>query len=427
MPPSNPGRRQAARPLPFLFALALALGPVAACAQDASDAPAGQPGSWKLSGFGTLGLTHANLRQADYTTSVLKNSGAGASHPWTLDVDTRFGAQLDFRLDRRWSAVLQVVSEQRLDNTYRPQVEWANIKYQLTPELALRVGRIALPMFLTADYRKVGYAYPWVHPPVEGYGALPISSSDGVDATLHWELGGVRNVAQVIYGHEQVDVPPPLYAYGRGLMAMSNTSDWGDLSVRVNLMRAEITTNAGGTLFDALKAFGAPGQALAQRYALDHKQADIVNIGLNYDPGQWFVMAEAGRTRTRSLLGTTRNAYVSGGWRWGSLTPYATWARVRAAGAASENGLPLDGLPPAVAAQVAALNGGLATLLASATQQTSASAGVRWDLHTNMALKLQYDRVKPVAGSRGTLINPTPAFHSDRAFNVASVALDFVY
>ena len=76
-----------------------------------------------------------------------------------------------------------LISEQRLDNTYRPRVEWANLKYQVTPELALRVGRIALPMFLTADYRKVGYAYPWVRPPVEGYGSLPISSSDGVDAT----------------------------------------------------------------------------------------------------------------------------------------------------------------------------------------------------------------------------------------------------
>ena len=420
---SIPGRQAAC---PLLLMLALALGPAAAHARDV-DAESGKPGSWSVSGFGTLGLTHASLRQADYTTSVLKKSGAGASHPWSVDVDSRFGAQLDLTLARRWSAVVQVVSEQRLDNTYRPQVEWANIKYQLTPELALRVGRIALPMFLTADYRKVGYAYPWVRPPVEGYGALPISSSDGIDATLHWGIGRVHNVTQAVYGHEDVDVAAPLYAYGRGLAALSNTSAWGDLSVRINMMRAEITTNAGSQLFDAQTAFGAPGQALARRYAIDHKEADMLNIGMSYDPGRWFVMAEAGRTRTRSLLGTTHNAYISGGWRWRALTPYATWSRVRAAGSTAENGLPLDGLPPALAAQVAAVNGGLNNLLATATQQTSAAAGVRWDLRTGMALKLQYDRVKPIDGSRGTLINPTPAFRSDRAFHVASVALDFVY
>jgi hypothetical protein len=399
----------------------------AAHAQDELDSLSDRPHGWSVSGFGTLGVTHANQRQADYTTSVLRKTGAGASHPWSADVDSRLGVQLDVNLDRRWSAVLQVVSEQRHDNSYRPRVEWANVKYQLTPDLALRVGRIALPMFLTADYRKVGYAYPWVRPPVEGYGSLPISTSDGIDATLHWDLGRVRNVSQAIYGHDDIDVAPPLYAYGRGLVGISNTSDWGKLSVRVSMIRAEVTTNTGSRLFDALNAFGAPGQALTRRYAIDHKQASMINIGVDYDPGEWFVMAEAGRTRMRSLLGTTRNAYVSGGWRWRAFTPYAAWSRVRAQGSTAETGLSLDGLAPALAAQAEAVNRGLNTLLASATQQTSIAAGVRWDLWTNVALKLQCDRVKPVAGSRGTLINPTPAFRSDRAFHVASVALDFVY
>lgn len=422
------GARPAAFPALLLCALGLS-GAVhgAPASLSPSDGESGEPKPWSLSGFGTLGFTHASERQADYTTSVLKRSGAGATRPWSTDVDSRLGAQLDVNVDRRWSAVLQVVSEQRLDNTYRPRVEWANIKYQPTPELALRLGRIALPMFLTAEYRKVGYAYPWVRPPVEGYGSLPISTSDGVDATLHWSLGRVRNVSQVLFGHDDVDVPRPLYAYGRKLAGLSNTSDLGDLSIRVSAIRAEITTNAGGALFDALTAFGPAGQALTRRYAIDHKPAGMINVGLNYDPGLWFVMAEAGRTGTHSLLGTTYNAYVSAGWRRGALTPYATWSQVRAKGSTMENGLPADGLPPALAAQVAAVNAGLNTLLATATQQRSAAAGVRWDLQTNLALKLQYDRVKPTGGSRGTLINPTPDFRSNRAFGVASISLDFVY
>jgi hypothetical protein len=53
--------------------------------------------------------------------------------------------------------------------------------------------------------------------------------------------------------------------------------------------------------------------------------------------------------------------------------------------------------------------------------------GVRWDLRTNMALKLQYDRVTPQADSRGTFINPTPRFMPGHPVHVASVALDFVY
>jgi len=100
---------------------------------------------------------------------------------------------------------------------------------------------------------------------------------------------------------------------------------------------------------------------------------------------------------------------------------------VHAAGATTDPGLALDGLPPALAAQGAALNQALAGMLATIPQQTSSSAGLRWDLHTDMAVKLQYDRVTPQRGSRGTLINQTPGFRSGRTTHVASVALDFVY
>jgi len=370
---------------------------------------------------------HAGEREADYTSSVFKANGAGATRRWSTDVDSRLGVQLDATLARHWSAVLQVVSEQGLDNTYRPRVEWANIKYQATPELALRVGRIALPVFLTADYRKVGYAYPWVRPPVEGYDVLPVTSSDGIDATLRGSVGRVRNASQVFYGHNSVSLIEPLHVYGRRSIGISNTSDWGALSVRANVASAEISSDIGAELFDAFDAFGAVGRDLTRRYALDHKRMMLANIGVNYDPGTWFVMAEAGRTVGHSFLGSTRSAYVSAGWRWRAFTPYATYARVRATGATTDPGLPVAALPPALAPTAAALNTGLNTLLWTIPQQTSQAAGVRWDLCTNMALKLQYDRVTPQEGSRGTFINPTMRFVPGHPVHVASVALDFVY
>jgi hypothetical protein len=385
-----------------------------------------KPG-WRMSGFGTLGVVHASERDADYTSSVMKMSGAGATRRWSIDVDSRFGVQLDATLARRWSAVLQVVSEQGLDNSYRPRVEWANVNYQATPELALRVGRIALPVFLTADYRKVGYAYPWVRPPVEGYNVLPVTSSDGIDATLRWGAGPVRNASQVFYGHSSVALIEPLHVYGRRGIGISNTSDWGALSVRANVISAEISSDIGAELFDGLAAFGPIGQDLTRRYAMDHKRMMLANIGVNYDPGTWFVMAEAGRTVSHSFLGATRSAYVSAGRRWQAFTPYATYARVRAAGATTDPGLPVAALPPALAPTAALLNTGLNFLLWTIPQQTSQAVGVRWDLRTNMAVKLQYDRVTPQAGSRGTFINPTPRFTPGHPTHVASVALDVVY
>jgi hypothetical protein len=357
----------------------------------------------------------------------MKYSGAGATRAWSADVDSRLGAQLDLKFDHRWSAVLQVVSEQGLYDTYRPRVEWANIKYQATPELALRIGRIALPMFLTADYRKIGYAYPWVRPPVETYGTVPITSSDGVDATWRWDAGPVRNTSQVFYGQAKLPLGDTVHGRASGMVGFSNTSDWGALSVRANVVKAELTLDLVQPLFTAFDAFGPAGQDISRRFAVDHKHVDVVSIGANYDPGQWFVMAEAGRTHTNSLLGATRSLYASAGWRIGPFTPYLTWSRVRAADATHDPGLPLDALPAPYRGQAGLLNAGLNFVLATIPQQTSASAGLRWDVHTNIALKLQYDRVTPHDGSRGTLINTQPGFRSDHPADVVSLAFDFVY
>ncbi|MFK3738797.1 hypothetical protein [Massilia sp. TN1-12] len=405
---------------PILCAFLLALGAMGAA--QAQERPL-----WSVSGFGTVGAVHASERHADYTSTVLRSKGAGVSGSWSADVDSRLGMQLDLNLDKQWSAVLQVVSELGLDNSYKPKVEWFNVKYQVTPELALRAGRVALPVFLTADYRRVGYAYPWVRPPVESYGLIPVTNSDGVDATLHWGLGGARNTSQLFYGHDNPKLAGSLTAYARGIVGVSHVSEWGALSVRASAIGAEVSSNLGEQLFRGFDSFGPAGQAISRRWEMDHKRMRVASIGMNYDPGDWFVMAEAARLNTDFFFSSTRSGYVSAGWRWNAWTPYATLASVRATGATADPGLPLGALPPQAAPLAAALNGGLNTLLSSIPQQDTASAGVRWDLMPNAALKLQYDRVTPRHGSRGTLINQTPDFRSDRTAHVVSVAFDFVY
>jgi hypothetical protein len=256
---------------------------------------------------------------------------------------------------------------------------------------------------------------------------VPFTSSDGVDATLRWSAGPVRNATQLFYGRDDRVLIAPLHAWTRHIVGLSNTSDWGALSVRANIIGAEVTTDIGGALFDAFEAFGPAGSAIARRYRIDHRHASVASIGMSYDPGRWFLMGEASRSNTASLLGATRSSYASAGVRLGSFTPYLSVAQVRATSPTSAAGLATAGLPPALAAQAGQLNGGLNLLLATVPQQTSQAAGLRWDFARNMAFKLQYDRVTPHRGSRGTLINLTPAFRSGQTAQVTSAALDFVY
>lgn len=378
-------------------------------------------------GFGTIGAVHSEQRRADFTASPLTPGQAGYTRAWSMDVDSRLGAQLTLNADKQWSAVVQVVSERTVKGNYRPHVEWANIKYQATPDLSLRIGRIALPAFLAADYRKASYALPWVRPPVELYGSLPVSNSDGLDTIYRWDAGGIRNETQLLYGRTRVAITNESSAEARGVASISNVATRGDLSVRVTAMTAEIRTDLAQDFFRALGQFGSSGAELAAHYGLDAKRISAYSAGFNYDPGDWFLMGEAARVNARSMLGDRKAWYLSGGYRIGAFTPYLTYSRVDLNMASSSAGIPPAGLPAALVPQGAMLTAELNRQLKMIGVQRSTSAGLRWDLASGYALKLQYDRVLPRDGSQGTLINIQPGFVSGKSFGVCSAVVDFVF
>ncbi|PWF48555.1 porin [Massilia glaciei] len=420
-------------------ALALALGLAAAhgavlagaeapvSAPDPAPEPAADKPSWSFGGFGTLGAVHSGERGADFTSTILKPNGAGHTRRWSGDVDSRLGVQLDIAPGQRWSAVLQVVSEQGLDNNYSPIVEWANVKYQATPDLALRAGRIALPLFLVADHRKVGYAIPWARPPIELYNLVPISNSDGVDLAYRWQSGAVKHVTQAFYGRSVVKLWDGASAKARGLAGIANTATVGAATLRASVFSSSLTIDILRPMFDAFRQFGPQGAALAERFDVDPKRATAWSAGASYDPGRWFVMGEFGSMNTDSYFGDRTSMYASAGYRLRDFTPYLSYARTRVHSATRDDGLNLAGLAPPLAAAGAALNAGLNAALIAVPVQSNITAGLRWDFSPNYALKLQLERITPRGGSPGTLVNTQPGFRSGRPFHVASVLLDFVF
>ena len=396
---------------------------LANAAQAADDA---EP-SWTFGGFGSAGVVHSDYRQADYTSSVLKGEGAGGSRAWTAGLDSRIGAQVGVKLNARWSGVVQMVVEQRYDLSYKPEVEWANVKYQATPDLALRVGRIALPIFLAADYRKIGYAYPWVRTPVEVYGGVPITNSDGADLSWRWQHAGIKHVTQAFVGRTKVELTDVTSVKAHSIYGLTHTAEMGATTVRFSAFTSHVDTDIARPLFDGFRQFGPTGIAIADRYDVIDKRYTIIAGGVNYDPGKWFFMAEGGTTNGHSFLAKSSGLYLSSGYRAGEFTPYLSYSRVDSHAPGTTPAIPLTGLPPPYAAAAAQLNGGLGLLLKTIANQTSVSAGLRWDLRADMALKVQYDRVMPREDSRGTLINLQPGFQSGQAVHVTSAVLDFVF
>src|SRR3954463_14369780 len=85
---------------------------------------------FKFSGFGTIAATHSTEENADFVTSLVQPNGSGHSHDWTFNTDSRAGLQADVIFNDQFSGVVQVVSRQHADNSFTPQFEWANVKYQ---------------------------------------------------------------------------------------------------------------------------------------------------------------------------------------------------------------------------------------------------------------------------------------------------------
>lgn len=382
---------------------------------------------FSFSGFGTLGLVHSSEPNADFVANAFQPKGAGFSHRWSADVDSRLGAQLTADFMTRISAVVQVISELRDDNTYTPHVEWASIKYRFTPEFYVRVGRTALPSFLVSDYRKVGYANPWVRPPLEVYSLVPVTTNDGIDAGYRLGVGEFTNTAQVTYGQSDIRETSGAIDKARHVWGVSDTVERGAVTVRVTYQHGNVTVASINPLFAAFRQFGPAGNALADKYDSDAKPFDFVGIGGIYDAGGWFVMGEWGTTESHSALGKRSAWYGSAGYRFGKITPYLTYAQARADSNTSDPGLNAAAFPPELAPTIAGLNAGLNAILRSIPVQKTSSIGGRWDFRKDAALKLQYEHIRLGTGSAGTLINTQPGFRPGGAVNVFSAAVDFVF
>lgn len=416
--------------LPVVALCALALHAGAARADEAEP----EPSVFSFSGFGTLGLVHSSEHRADFTGGKFRPIGAGYSADWSADVDSLIAAQVTATFTPKLSAVVQVVSELNYDHSYRPHVEWANLKYQFTPDFSVRVGRTALPVFAVTDSRKIGYANPWVRPPVEVYSLVPVTSNDGIDASYRMQVGAATNTLLFAAGSSDTRLPggdgssPVPTARVRKVLTLVDTHEWGSASLRLNYGQARLSLNYLEPLFDGFRQFGPPGVAIADRYDVHDRLISFLGVGAGYDPGDWFLTGEWGRISSRgSVLGGSTGWYGSGGYRFGKFTTYATYGKRSADGNTSDPGLDLSTLPPHLVPAAGQLNAALNFSLRSKTVQSTASVGGRWDFARSAALKLQLDYTRLGAGSSGVLTNLQPGFTPGGRNIVLSATLDFVF
>jgi hypothetical protein len=390
---------------PLLAALSLALAGFAH-----ADEAAGP--KWSFSGFGTLGAAHTNEKNADFVGGIFQPNGVGHSRSTATTVDSKLGVQVGAVFNDTVSAVVQVVSQYQYDSSYTPQIEWANVKFKVTDNLSVRLGRIAAPSYLMSESRFVGYAHTWVRPPQEVYSILPITSNDGVDATYRQQFGSVNNTLQAYYGGSKVKISSG-EAESKPNWGINNTVEMGSLTLRAGYssLKVKLDIESLKPLYAGMQFFGETD--MLAKYDSTAMKTSAIALGALYDPGDWFVMSEFVDYRGQGFLSNSRSWYAAGGYRIGKFTPYAIYSTVKADIEEETQG--------------GFLNGGINTALYSFTPtQHTTALGLRFDAMKNVAFKLQYDRLKTGDMSNGRLM-PYPGFVQGSSVSVVSLAADFVF
>lgn len=338
-----------------------------------------------LSGFGTLGAAVSDNKQDAF---VRDNAADGANDSPVYKVDSKLGVQADVKATPWLSGTLQVLAEQRYESRVTADFEWAFIKLTPLDGLNVRIGRLAPALFMVSDSRNVGYANTMIRMPNEVYSLAGLKRLRGGDVSYQLKIGGTSLTASGLYGRSTYN-DPNISIPTESTRGFNLVWDTGFGSFRAGQVK---TTNV-------VADFPAPGITTRDPYSFS-------GVGYQFDEGNALVAAEYVKRKSKlapDIVDST-GLYVMGGWRFDSVLPYAAFAK------ATRPNPELRGL-----------NG----------EQQTLTLGVRWDLVSGAAVKLQFDAVDP-KGTAGVSFRPVPynPFEPQpvrKKTNVVSLAVDFVY
>ena len=390
---------------------------------------------FRFSGFGTLGYSSDSSDNFAPMRDISQLVDPNSNSRWRTD--TRVGLQLEYGINSIASLVGQVVARDQFRDSPGSMVDLAYLALNPTPALDLRLGRVSYDTFMLADIRNVGYAYPWVRPPVDFYGWIPIFSVNGADATYNHRSDGALWRLKAQTGQARFWIPINSGADGgydfhaERLAGLSLTRQDAQWTVKGAYSQFTIGTEIPGLaplhqgLAQVIPTGGSVGAEAADLLRNDSfKGAKVTysTLGVAYDNGTWAIQSEIGRsTSTAAMVPHGSMGYLSVARRIGDWTPFVMGSTYRPGNAKREpqnNWGPYNTVlrDPAVR-------------LADSTKidNYTLSIGTRWDFQPRMALKLQLDTTWIKPWGYGLWWRTDRALNDHNRVSHVSATLDFVF
>lgn len=388
----------------------------------------------QLAGFGTVSAYRgddpiATVKPGDR----VKNGSLGGQ--WRWDGDSVLGLQLRWDIHEQLELVWQLQAHDDLVRRYRPDTEWAYIGWHPHPEWTVRLGRQPLPVFLSSETTRVGYAQAAIRPMPAVYGLNGADPTDAVN--INWRgdgLGGQLSL-DLAAGRNSVDLPRGrVNTTSATVASLTWRRDGLSLRLGASAFRFDLIESKLAGQFASL---GQPGSicsncasVLPERARMSGVQGRLLAAGLIWERDEWTLTAEALRRGGDSVFSAEVSAwYAQLARRMGRLTPYVAIGQSRL----HEPPLGLQATPGAAADSAEAL-AALERNLLRPIDRRVLLAGLRWDVAEQIALKLQYDRwtatrdrSTPRSGEISLPALPAGSPGWDGHIGLLSLSLDFVF
>lgn len=147
----------------------------------------------KIQGFATAGFVTGDLETDFFSGTDIIGESA------TFGADNTIGLQIVADMNDQITFTGQLLAKGTID-AYNLEAHWAFVDYHPRHDFSLRAGRLVLPIMMGSEYIDVGYAYPWIRPPMEVYSGIPLTSYSGIDVLYTHKIGSMNLIFQPYVG-----------------------------------------------------------------------------------------------------------------------------------------------------------------------------------------------------------------------------------
>ncbi|GHF88387.1 hypothetical protein GCM10017161_15120 [Thalassotalea marina] len=310
----------------------------------------------------------------------------------TIKAESILALQGTYKFNEKFSFTAQLVAKGVDD--FEPEFDWYYLTYKAKDDLTFMFGRRNIPMYYFSEYSEVGYAYPWMRPPSNLYW-WQVTQFDGINAMYNFDIGELSSTITAFYGNEYSNDNVEMLYYDRlyGGSAQTVNEFWTDI--------LGMNWNISGDNFD-----------LRFVYFQNDRDRETIQQDGSIDPYTPFSQSFVGFGGTIWLenftflfdmnyveydddLGTEFPTYLASVvYNWGDVKPYIVYSKADH----ERSKVPTEALE----------------------EHYVLSVGVRYDIMSNIALKLQYDNFVDQGDE------PTGwAYHGDA--KAISFGIDFVF